>query len=454
MGAMGPRLVALALLSAAAPAQEPARPKPNIVLVMADDLGAAELGCYGSTKHATPNLDRLAAGGVRFETAFAACVCRPTRIMLFTGQYGCHNGVYNFDEKRGGPTPEVSDITGHLTFAQLLKGAGYTTALCGKWQLSGTPPTMLHEAGFDEYLIWAQEGRYLTPEQHAAAQKAGIKARTRYWRPRLSRNGEWIPTDADTYGPDVFTDFAIDFMGRHRDEPFLLYFPMALTHDPFRPTPASSRSPEDRGENSFQEHFRANVEYVDVLIGRLDRALAELDLRDHTLLLFTGDNGTWGRGKAQPTELGARVPMIASGPGIVRRRGATGELTDLSDVLPTLCDFAGVPVPDDRPIDGVSLGPFLRGESEHTRPWIFSFIADRRILRTQRWLLEDDSPLHAGRLYDCGGSRDGTGYRDVTDSDDPEVAAARARFAALLEELPAPVLPSEGPPNQPKKKMK
>jgi len=442
-------LLLLALVTGATAQQR----RPNVVLLMADDLGAAELGCYGHGTHATPNLDRLADEGVRFETAYAACVCRPTRVMLLTGQYGCHNGVYNFDAKRGGPEPGVADMTNHRTFAQLLRQAGYATGLVGKWQLSGEPPTMLHEAGFDEYLIWAQEARYLPEEQHAAAVEAGIAPRARYWRPRLSHNGEWVETEPDTYGPDAFTAFAIEFMRRHRDEPFLLYYPMVLTHSPFRPTPASLEDPTQRAESDFGAHFASNVEYVDVLVGRLESALRELGVWGDTVLLFTGDNGTQGRGKAQPTELGARVPMIVAG-GPVARRGATGALTDLSDMLPTLCELAGAPLPDDRPIDGTSLVGFLRGEVEDTRPWIFSFIADRRVLRTRRWLLEDDSPLHRGRLYDCGAARDGVGYRDVTDVDDPEVNAARERFSALLERLPAPVLPVEGPPNQAKKHIK
>jgi arylsulfatase A-like enzyme len=141
------------------------------------------------------------------------------------------------------------------------------------------------------------------------------------------------------------------------------------------------------------------------------------------------------------------VSGVVNGPGIVKTRGATLELTDLSDVLPTLVDFAGAKRPDDRPIDGHSYAAFLRGQTETTRDWIFAFQADRRILRTQRWLLEDNSPLHWGRLYDCGARRDGTGYRDVTDSHDPEVAAIKDRFNQLLAGLPAPVLAEEGAPN-------
>ncbi|OQC05502.1 MAG: hypothetical protein BWX80_02033 [Candidatus Hydrogenedentes bacterium ADurb.Bin101] len=142
--------------------------------------------------------------------------------------------------------------------------------------------------------------------------------------------------------------------------------------------------------------------------------------------------------------------MIVNGPGIVKARGATMELTDLSDILPTLAAFAGAEPPADRPIDGKSYAKFLRGDTDTTRDWIFSYIGDARILRTKRWLLEDNSPHHYGRLYDCGDHRDGTGYREVTDSEDPEVAEIKQRFAALLEKLPAPVLPEDGSPTDKK----
>src|SRR5262249_55669925 len=156
--------------------------------------------------------------------------------------------------------------------------------------------------------------------------------------------------------------------------PFFVYYPMCLTHGPRMTTPDSTRTPADRTVNS-ETNFTANVEYMDKLVGRLIAALDRLGLRENTLVFFTGDNGTGGDGKSQATERGARVPMIVSGPGIVKTRGATRELTDLSDVLPTLVEFAGAALPTDRPIDGRSYAAFLRGESETTRDWIFAFQA-------------------------------------------------------------------------------
>ncbi|MBN2452610.1 MAG: sulfatase-like hydrolase/transferase [Lentisphaeria bacterium] len=420
---------------------------PNFIVMMADDLSADELGCYGHAEHRTPTLDGLAATGVRFETCYACPICHPSRFMIMTGQYGHHNGVYNFPERRGGPEPgsPEDDIARKRTFAHLLKDAGYATAMVGKWQLSGKIPTLVHEAGFDEYCMWAY--RHNLPEgvEHTGTWEGKPDAKTgRYWGPSIVQNGTYRPPKADDYGPDVFTDYAIDFMRRHRDRPFLVYYPMALTHAPHYSTPHTTRTEADRTKHA-PENWQANVEYADHITGRLVKALEQLGLRQNTVVFFTGDNGTGGRGKGQPTERGARVPMIVNGPGRVRPTGVCPALVDLSDILPTLAQLAGASVPADRPIDGHSFAHRLAELPGRDREWIYSYIGDRRILRDSRWLLEDNSPLHPGRLYDCGSCRDGSTYRDVTDADAPEVLAARARFAALLAQLPVPVLAEDGP---------
>lgn len=438
-------LVAIGLASHSL-AAEPAK-RPNLIVILADDLGAKELGCYGNTVHRTPQLDRLAATGVKFETCFTSPVCHPTRFTIMTGQYGCHHGIYNFSGKRGGPEKgdPRENIASHVTFGTLLKQAGYATAIAGKWQLSGSQPTLIRECGFDEYCMWGFGG-YFTREDRQKAEAAGIDFRSRYWHPSIVRNGQWVPTTENDYGPDIHQSFVFDFIRRHQDGPFFVYYPMCLTHAPWEPTPdtkATAIAGKKRPEN-----FTANVEYLDKLVGNLMTELQRLGLRDNTIVFFTGDNGTGGDGKSQATERGARVPMIVSGGSLVKQRGATPELTDTSDILPTLVELAGAKLPTDRPIDGRSYAAFLRGTTDATRDWIFAFQADRRILRTQRWLLEDNSPLHAGQLFDCGDRRDGTGYKDVTGSTDPQVVAAQAKFNALLKDLPAPVLPAEGAPNE------
>jgi arylsulfatase A-like enzyme len=427
----------------------PASARPNLIVIMADDIGAGELGCYGHPRHRTPQLDTLARTGVRFESAYTSPVCHPTRFTLMTGQYGFRTGVLNFSGMRAGPPVKhegADNIANHVTFARLLKQAGYATALAGKWQLSGSWPDVVRETGFDEHCIWGYREHY-SPEDREKAQAAGINFRSRYWRPSIQRNGNWVPTTQDDYGPDIFAGFLVDFIKRPRSQPFFIYYPMALTHGPHLPTPDTYRPGMDR-EHPNRSHFASNVEYADKLIGRLVRALEEAGLRDNTVILFTGDNGTGGEGKSTATEKGARVPLIVNGPGLVKARGGTAALADMSDVFPTLMELAGVAVPSGHVVDGRSLASFLRGERETTRDWIFAYQADRRILRTERWLLEDNSPRHWGRLIDCGTSRDGTGYRDVTASQDPEVLAARAHFDRLLQDLPAPLLDHDGAPNQ------
>ena len=421
--------------------------RPNILLILADDLGAKELACYGHPKHRTPRLDELARTGVRFETCYATPLCHPTRFELLTGQYGCHNGVLNFAGKRGGPEPNspVEDIgANHITFAEILKARGYATAMAGKWQLSGEIPTLIHDCGFDEYLMWAYRHNWPKGTNYTGGYEGkGKEKPSRYWHPSLVRNGQYVPTQPDDFGADLFTDSLIDFMKRNQDKPFCAYYSMCQTHAPWVSTPDSTRSESDRSVSS-KANFQANVEYVDKLVGRLIDTLSELKLRERTIVIFTADNGTGGEGKGDATELGARVPMIVNCPGRVKSLGACEELVDLSDVMPTLAELTGAQVPNDRPIDGQSFVSILEGKAGPRRDWIFSYLGDRRVLRDKRWLLEDNSPLQQGRLYDCGTHRDGQGYRDVTDSQEPEVLAARERFEKLLANLPAPLIEEAG----------
>lgn len=431
-----------AVLALGALATSPALARqPNLIVIMADDLGAKELGCYGHPEHRTPRLDALAKTGTQFRTCYATPVCHPTRFEIMTGQYGSHNGVFNFANRPGGPkgNAKVEDIgANHITFAEVLKPAGYATGLAGKWQLSGEAPTLVNDCGFDEYMIWAYKNNWPPGTDYTGGYEGrGNSKPARYWHPSLVTNGKYQPTKPDDYGPDLHTDFLIDFMKRHRDEPFFVYYPMCLTHAPWLPTPDSEQNGKKRGSGGPQ-NFQANVEYMDKLVGRIVDALDELGLRENTILFFTGDNGTGNDGKNKPTELGARVPMIVNGPG-VQARGAIDDLVDLSDVLPTLADLAGTTPPSDRPIDGKSFAGVLKGQPS-PRDWIFSYLGGDRIVRDKRWLLEANSMTRPGRFYDCGESRDGTGYRDVTTSDDPEVRAARERFEKILADLPSPVV--------------
>ncbi len=414
-----------------------AEKRMNVVCILCDDMGAQELGCYGSAAHRTPNLDALAESGARFETFYATPVCSPTRVCLMTGRYGFRTGWCNMRGRDAGAPPENADLArDEENFGELLQNTGYATGFAGKWQLTGSPlSAMLPDAGFDESLMWIYTG-YLDPGQEylGGYETPGKKKASRYWHPGVAKDGVHIATKEKDYGPDMFAGFCTDFIRNHADEPFLLYYPMALVHRPWLNTPGA---PELKGRNKL-EHLKANVEYTDKIVGEIVRTLEETGQRENTLVLFLGDNGTQTRGKNTPTEWGARVPFIASCPGVIPGSRVSRELSDISDILPTMLDFAGVPLPEGHTLDGKSLMPLLRGETQAHRDWIFSCLGQFRILRDAHWLLEANSPDDFGQFFRCGGHRDGQGYEDVTASEEPDVLAARKRFLEILKDLPFP----------------
>ena len=420
---------------------------PNIIFILADDLGAKELSCYGSTRHSTPNLDRMAADGVRFETFYAMPLCTPTRMCVMTGQYGFHNGFLGMSNPAFKPAPEdpKAAIGNHFTHADLLKSRGYATAQVGKWQLPGTLPTLVRDAGFDEYCMWAYAHNLPAGVTHPSLENGSTTSR--YWQPSIVQNGEYRPTTPQDFGPDIFNEFVLDFARRHKDGPFFVYYTSVLTHSPRVETP-DPNNPSAK----WPAGLKSNLEYLDHLVGQLRAGLQAEGLADDTLIIFVGDNGTGGEGKATVTELGARVPGIACGPG-VRRGVVSSAVADLTDILPTLADFAGAELPSDHVFDGHSLGPVLRGEAPRHRDWIYSHLDDGRVLRDERWLLQIG--MHGGetKFFDCGECRDGSTYKDVTDSTDPEVVAARERFNAILATLPEPK-PREGVESRPAKAKK
>jgi len=336
----------------------------------------------------------------------------------------------------------------NLIFAQLLQKAGYRTAVAGKWQLPGYPP----EYGFDEYQLWATSATIPRDVDHKGVEsfdpdKYNYMKPARFWWPCIIRNGDYVETTNDEYGPDMHADFLIDFMTRKSDQPFLAYYPMVLTHDPFYATPKTVESDKDKnGVSSRDKNGKANVEYVDHLIGRIQNELEEAGLLENTAIIVTADNGSCcgdgsGRGccelgKGWAKEIGVREPLYVYWPGHIENQGVKRELIDFSDIFPTLADIADVDIPEDYVHDGRSFLPLLTGKPYEEREFIFSYLDQRRLVRDRRWLLEGD-----GKFFDCGESRQARGYRgytEVTDSTDPEVLEAKARFAAFLSDKPAP----------------
>jgi arylsulfatase A-like enzyme len=412
--------------------------------MMADDCSAKEFSCYGNTEHSTPNVDKLAQTGVMFKTCWCTPVCSPTRAEIMTGRYGFRTGWYHnkVKPKKGEKGYVLSDD--HLIFAQPLKKAGYATAICGKWQLAGTR----EEHGFDEWCMWEATEAFDGPVE-GKPPKGRLPGRAaRYWHPAIVRNGVQLDTSDNDYGPNIFTDFALDFAERHKDEPFLVYYPMVLPHLTWdfdaNPQVLGWVAPPELDEKGrwtsrkSEPTLKANVEYIDHLVGRIAKQLEKLGLRDNTIIMLTADNGTAGYGKNQlPQEKGPRVTMVVNCPGIVKPIGASDALVDFTDIMATLVDLSGASLPDGYVADGRSFAPILRGEKKHVREWIFTYLRDKRFLRDTRWLLDGE-----GVFWDTHGSRDeglfGTApYTDVTNSTDPEVVAAKKRFEKILEDLPA-----------------
>ena len=380
--------------------------KPNIILIMADDLGAETLGCYGNTVNSTPRLDQMAREGARFENAFATPVCSPTRAMILTGLHPNRTGVL---ERLDSPLdPEKNNrLPAHLpTFARVFRAAGYATAIAGKWHLGDfqAHPDQPVSHGFDEYCLWVQ---YWDGER-----------RSRYYAPHNWENGTYRAHGAETFGPDYYSDFLIDFIERNRDRPFLAYYPMNLIHGPLVAPPglqalAESEYPDDLGLNERKAGHM--VTYMDAIVGKFLDKIEELDLDEHTLIVFTGDNGTAGNlesqlgpfklkgGKRTMNEAGTRVPLIARWPGVVPA-GTRDAFFSLMDVMPTLSAMARIPM--EHPVDGMDLSHSLLGKSGNDREYFsMAFEGDVYFVRDKRFRLHED-----GRLYDIPVSGNETRY--------------------------------------------
>jgi arylsulfatase A-like enzyme len=386
----------------------------------------------------------MAREGVMFKTAWATPMCSPTRAMIMTGRYGNRTGFYHNALRLVNSGERANLVKNNLTFGKLLQDAGYATAIAGKWHVTGDAPHS-ESGGFDEHSLWIGKN-----ELEALPDKPAFDGlwenedtTSRYWHPCIMQNHELVDTSPDDFATKIHTDFLCDFIERKKDEPFLAYFPMAAPHGTRQghtTTPLRGEVGEFkkvRGKEQ-EERFKALNEYIDVCVGQIVETVERLGLHDRTMIIFTSDNGTAVTAKTRAVERGARVPFVVYGGGI-KKRGETQELMDLSDVLPTMLDYAGVRLPSGYEIDGQSLMPFLQGETDSHREWIYSYIATSQMMRTKRWLLEAVNPvlgLPRGRFYDCGNNRERKGYKNVTDSTDPEVLTARKRFDEVLSQFP------------------
>ncbi|BDD12599.1 arylsulfatase (plasmid) [Fulvitalea axinellae] len=385
--------------------------RPNIVLILVDDLGKEWVSCYGAQGINTPNVDALAEQGKRFSNAYSMPQCTPSRVTLLTGQYPFRHGWINhWDVPRWGGGAHY-DERKNPSLAKALKRAGYATAVAGKWQIDDfrVEPEAMVKSGFDEFFMWTG---------YEAGNPPSSK---RYQDPYVFGQGV-SGTQKGKFGPDLYSGFIIDFIKKNKEKPFFAYFPMALTHSPFVDTP------DEKADSKLGKH-KSMVRYADKLTGNVLKALEDAGVRENTVVIWTADNGTSGSivgqlngravrgGKAKTIEAGICMPFIVSWPARMSP-GVTETLVDFSDIYPTLLELAGARRQKGYVIDGRSFAKVLKGEAKDgPRSWILGMggknqakLTDKgvenrfryrdRVLRNKRYKLCIGTDRKAKAFYD------------------------------------------------------
>lgn len=440
--------IPLAAVALAVASPTHAADRPNILLILADDVGSDAIGCYGGRSYPTRHIDRLAAEGLLFEHAYAMPVCHPSRICLLTGRYPFRFG--NAGSRWGDFPAEAESIT----LARRLKQADYASAVAGKWQLCFMRDDRDHPGrlGFDEWCLfgWHEGGRYHDP--------------------LIYENGELRKDTAGEFGPELYVDFLIDFMERRHaaGQPFFAFYPMALCHD-------VTDDLKDRHVAFYRDQrwmtYAEMMAVMDDMVGRLVAALDRLGIREDTIILFTTDNGTAGAsyltvdadgrmvrspvvsvrndrivpgGKGRTDDSGTRVPLIVNWPGRIAPGQRTDRMVDLTDFLPTLADVAALPA-ESIPRDGVSFADELTGERTAAgtatapgspslaRDWIYIEHRGRRCVRARNWKLYGDGPFFAV-------DRDPREQQPLAEGDlSPQARRQRERLESVLSGLTGPL---------------
>ena len=370
---------------------------PNIVIILADDLGVECLSSYGGTSLKTPNLDKLATRSMRFTRCFSNPFCSPSRASLLTGRYPFKNGLKSVLD-----TKEKEDLYLHPdqpSFARQLKKAGYATEIAGKWHLSlEHKHNTINELGFDQYQTWR------IFDDHG-------RKTTRYWTPYLIRNGTVIADQIkERYGPDVDLEFHLDFIktNARKKQPFLAYYATCLPHFPWEPTPDSKdQSYREKviGKKGDPKYFPDMVAYLDKQVGRILQTLDDEGIADNTIVIFLADNGTdrdltnaWGDGKqlrggkGTMTDRGTHVPLIVRWTGHIKEGSTCEDLIDFSDLSPTVCELTGAALPEAE-IHGRSFAPQLLGKPGSPREWIHIQSEGARQVRNSDYMLDNKNQL-------------------------------------------------------------
>jgi arylsulfatase A len=385
--------------------------KPNIIMILSDDVGLGDIGFTGGP-FKTPNIDALARGGTQFEFCYATPLCGPSRCQLLTGRYPFRTGLINNNSHQAiQPGHEVMLPT-------ILKKAGYATASVGKWGQMSLGPG---EWGFDEYIVFQGSGRYWAEQA-----------------PRYRVNGAQKQMGEKEYLPDLMHDFIVRFLTAHKDQPFFIYYPMSHIHGPIL------RTPDSKPGANKDELYRDNVEYMDKLVGKLMAELDRLHLREKTLVIFTGDNGTARFGvqaatvngksisgqKASMLEGGSRVPLAANWPGVTPAGKVNHDLLDFSDFYATFAELTGASLPEGVKLDSHSFAAQIKGEKGTPRDWVYVELNGKSYARDARYKL-----TNKGDLFDLSEAP----FKEIAvagDTSDASAVSARKRLQAVLEDHP------------------
>jgi arylsulfatase A len=374
-------------------------PKPNIVLILADDIGCEPIGCYGGESFATPNIDGLTKGGMKFEHCYSMPVCHPSRIALMTGRYP-------FRFKAGwGSFPKNEE---KRSIGQVMKDAGYATAVAGKWQMTLLKKDLEqpYRMGFDQWSVF------------------GWHEGARFHSPMIYQNGKVREGLEGEYGPELYVEFLSDFMESSQKvgKPFFAYYSMALAHDVT--DDLKRQVPYATGKDRWM-NYGEMITSMDDMVGKLLATLDRLKLRENTLVLFTGDNGTAARsklrhfsksgkkyeyekvvvrqngrnvpgGKGLLNDRGTHVPLIVNWPGKIPPETACMDLVDFSDWLPTVAEIGRAELPKEVKLDGQSFASSFLGKNESARGFAFAESkGGRAFVRDQRYKLYAN-----GKFYD------------------------------------------------------
>jgi arylsulfatase A-like enzyme len=370
-------ILAVGMYSVNATAQTKTEPKkPNIIFILADDLGYPEISCNGSDNYKTPNIDKLASQGLRFTHAYAAPLSGPSRAVLLSGRYAFRTGATNQDAT-GEMSPDVETF-----IPKYIKQAGYVSSCIGKW---GQLPLGPAEFGFDDYLRFYGSGVYMnTPEKTQ----------------KYTENGaDFVMKDME-YMPDLMNNHLNNFLEKNQKNSFFIYYSLAEVHGLILPTPDSKPK---------SDIYADNVTYMDKLVGQLRAKLDQLKLTDNTIIIFFSDNGTAG-GRADRATMGGRrligqkgsmeeggslEPLIVYWPGVTPVNKVSHDLISSTDFLPTFAEITGSTLPKDKILDGQSFNAQIHGQKGTPRTSLFMQLANNYWVRSAGWKLNQ-----SGELFD------------------------------------------------------